>query len=249
MPEPVCPSKRPFPSRAVVLALGLAVALPWAPGPGARAEAAEAPPTQSQTEAQRPALSVTLTASSTLLAVVLTPALTWLYAGRTVPVPVGEMLLGIVQVVLAPVALGVLLNRWLGRRLDTVRAVFPAFSVSAICLIIAIVVAMNRDQIGRLAVAAVAVVMLHNLIGLAAGYWAARWLGYGEAVCRTIAIEVGMQNSGLAAALATKYFSAAAALPAAVFSVWHNLSGASLAAHWVRRDQVARAAVRRAVDG
>ncbi len=195
------------------------------------------------------ALSVTLTASSTLLAVVLTPALTWLYAGRTVPVPAGEMLLGIVQVVLAPVALGVLLSHWLGRRLDTVRTVFPAFSVSAICLIIAIVVAMNRDQIGQLAVAAVAAVMLHNLIGLAAGYWAARWLGYGEAVCRTLAIEVGMQNSGLAAALAAKYFSATAALPAAVFSVWHNLSGASLAAHWVRRDRAGRGVVSRRLDG
>ena len=80
--------------------------------------------------------------------------------------------------------------------------------------------------------------MLHNLVGLAAGYWAARWLGYGEAECRTLSIEVGMQNSGLAATLATKYFTAAAALPGAVFSVWHNLSGASLAAHWVRGDRV-----------
>jgi len=183
------------------------------------------------------ALSVTLKASSTLLSVVLTPALTWLYVGRTVPVPTAEMLLGVVQVVLAPVALGVLLNRWLGRRLDTVRAVFPAFSVSAICLIIAIVVATNREEIGQLAAAAVAVVVLHNLVGLAAGYWATRWLGYGEAQCRTLAIEVGMQNSGLAATLAMKYFTAAAALPGAVFSVWHNLSGASLAAHWVRRDR------------
>jgi BASS family bile acid:Na+ symporter len=78
--------------------------------------------------------------------------------------------------------------------------------------------------------------MLHNLLGLAAGYWGGRLLGQDERVCRTLAIEVGMQNSGLAVALATQHFSPAAALPGAVFSVWHNLSGASLAAHWARRE-------------
>jgi len=182
------------------------------------------------------ALSVTLTSLSTLAALVLTPALTWLYAGRGVPVPVAEMLVSILQVVVGPVALGVLINRWLGRRLDALKGAFPAISVSAIVLIIAIVVAANRAQLAQIAPLAVAAVMLHNLLGLAAGYWGARWAGQDERVCRTIAIEVGMQNSGLAVALATQHFSAAAALPGAVFSLWHNLSGASLAAHWARRD-------------
>ena len=77
--------------------------------------------------------------------------------------------------------------------------------------------------------------MLHNLSGLAGGYWIPRWLGYDEKTCRTLAIEVGMQNSGLGVALAVQYFSAAAALPGALFSIWHNLSGATLAAHWTRR--------------
>jgi BASS family bile acid:Na+ symporter len=183
------------------------------------------------------ALSVTLTSLSTVAAVALTPALTWIYAGQTVPVPVTEMLLSILQVVIGPVVLGVLLNRWLGARLDAVKALFPTVSVAAIVLIIAIIVAANRSQLAQVGPITVVAVMLHNLIGLAAGYWAARWLGQEERVCRTVAIEVGMQNSGLAVALASQHFSAAAALPGAIFSVWHNLAGASLAAHWARRGQ------------
>jgi BASS family bile acid:Na+ symporter len=181
------------------------------------------------------ALSVTLTSLSTLAAVVLTPSLTWLYAGQTIPVPVLEMVLSVLQIVIGPVVAGLLVNRWLGRRLEPLIRVLPALSVGAIVLIIAIVVAANRPQLPQLAPLAVAVVMLHNLLGLAAGYWGARWLGQDERVCRTIAIEVGLQNSGLAVALATQHLSAAAALPGAIFSVWHNLSGASLAAHWARR--------------
>ena len=77
--------------------------------------------------------------------------------------------------------------------------------------------------------------MLHNLAGLFGGYWLARWLGRDTRECRTLAIEVGMQNSGLAVALAVKYFSASAALPGALFSVWHNLSGSLLAGFWLRR--------------
>jgi BASS family bile acid:Na+ symporter len=78
-------------------------------------------------------------------------------------------------------------------------------------------------------------VVLHNLAGLAGGYWISRWLGQDRRTSRTLAIEVGMQNSGLAVALAVKYFSATAALPGALFSVWHNLSGSLLAGHWGRR--------------
>lgn len=181
------------------------------------------------------ALSVTLTALSTLAAVVLTPTLTWLYAGTTVPVPTAAMLVSIAQIVVGPVAVGVLLNYWLGARLGPVRALLPTLSVIAIVVIIATVVAVNRPQLPLLGPLALAAVMLHNLLGLAAGYWGGRLLGADEGVCRTLAIEVGMQNSGLAVALATQHFSPAAALPGAVFSVWHNLSGASLAAHWARR--------------
>jgi BASS family bile acid:Na+ symporter len=181
------------------------------------------------------ALSITLTTASTLGAVLMTPALTWLYLGERVPVPALEMLISIAQVVLAPVALGLLVNRWLGARIGPLKAVFPLISVAAIVLIIAIIVALNAGNLAHVGAAVVIAVILHNGIGLAAGYWIARLLGRDETTARTLAIEVGMQNSGLAVALAVKFFGPAAALPGAVFSIWHNLSGAALASWWSRR--------------
>jgi len=184
------------------------------------------------------ALSITLTAVSTVMAIAVTPFLTWVYAGQTVPVPVTDMLWDIARVVLLPVFAGVAVNTWLGAHLKAAREVFPAVSVMAIVTIIAIIVALNAHQLGRLAPAIVLGVMIHNLVGLGSGYWVPRLLGYDVRVCRTLAIEVGMQNSGLGVALAIKHFSPLAALPGAVFSIWHNLSGAALAAHWARRNDV-----------
>jgi BASS family bile acid:Na+ symporter len=181
------------------------------------------------------ALSITLTTASTLAAVLLTPALTWLYLGEHVPVPALEMLISIAQVVLAPVALGLLVNHWLGARIGRVTALFPLISVAAIVLIIAIIVALNAGKLAQVGLAVVVAVVLHNAIGLAAGYGIARLLVRDEAIARTLAIEVGMQNSGLAVALAVKFFGPAAALPGAVFSIWHNLSGAALASWWSHR--------------
>ncbi len=181
------------------------------------------------------ALSITLTTVSTFLAVLVTPVLVWLYVGETVPVPVFDMLLSILKIVLVPVVLGVLLNRVFGAYLGKTKAVFPLLSVVAIVLIIAIVVALNRDALGTLGPALVAAVILHNFLGLAGGYGLARIFGFDEATRRTLAIEVGMQNSGLGVALAVQYFSTSAALPGALFSIWHNVSGALLASFWSRR--------------
>jgi bile acid:Na+ symporter, BASS family len=181
------------------------------------------------------ALSITLTTASTLLAVLLTPALTWLYVGERVDVPALEMLVSIAEIILAPVILGVLLNRFFGARLGALKALFPLVSMGAIVLIIAIIVALNRANLASVGALVMIAVMLHNGIGLASGYWIARLLRQDERCARTLAIEVGMQNSGLAVALAVKYFSAAAALPGALFSIWHNLSGAALASWWARR--------------
>lgn len=181
------------------------------------------------------ALSITLTACSTLLAVAATPALTWLYVGESVPVPVASMLVSILKIVVAPVLLGVAINTYAGRAVEWIKPALPLVSVAAIVAIIAAVVALNRDQIQALAPAVAAAVMLHNGLGLGGGYWAARWAGLDERDRRTLAIEVGMQNSGLGVALAIQYFSAAAALPGALFSVWHNLTGAGLAGFWARR--------------
>lgn len=182
------------------------------------------------------ALSITLTTASTLLAIVATPLLTLLYAGATVPVPAGEMLLAIFKVILLPVLLGITANYFFHRPLAVVRHVFPVVSVAAIVVIIAIIVALNHGQLESLVPGMAVVVILHNAIGMAGGYWLPRWLGRDTRECRTLAIEVGMQNSGLAVALAVKYFSASAALPGALFSIWHNLSGSLLAGFWSRRN-------------
>ncbi len=181
------------------------------------------------------ALSITMTTVSTLAAVVMTPVLTWVWAGTMVPVPVGSMLFSILQIVLLPVLAGVALNHLWGRRLAPVKHLFPLVSVVAIALIVAIIVALQRDQLPRVGGILAGAVALHNVAGLAAGYGAARLAGLEARLARTLAIEVGMQNSGLAVALAAKYFSAAAALPGALFSVWHNLSGAALASWWQGR--------------
>ncbi len=181
------------------------------------------------------ALSVTLTAVSTLVAVFATPGLTLLYAGQSVPVPALDMLLSVARIVLLPVLAGVVVNRLLHRLVAPVQGLAPLVSMSGIVMIIAIVVALNAERLGEVGVLLVAAVVAHNALGLAAGYGLARLACRDRRIARTLAIEVGMQNSGLAVALGAKYFGSLAALPGALFSVWHNLSGSALAALWARR--------------
>jgi len=181
------------------------------------------------------ALSVTLTAVSTVLAVVATPVLTWFYVGERIEVPVFALLQSTTKIVLVPVVLGITVNRFLGARLYRLKSAFPLISMLAIVIIIAIIVGMNHAFIRKTGAGLVAVVILHNLCGLALGYYLPRILRRSEAECRTLALEIGMQNSGLAVALASVHFSALAALPGALFSIWHNLSGSVLAGRWSRR--------------
>lgn len=181
------------------------------------------------------ALSITLTMVSTLLAALLLPGLTWLYIGRIVPVPMEQMLFSVLQLVIAPVLLGVTLNTLLGQKLKAVNRLFPLLSMSAIVIIIAIIVALNHDNLAQMGPLLLLAVVLHNLGGMSVGYLLPRLLGHDRVTCRTLAIEVGMQNSGLSVALAVKYFGVASALPGAIFSIWHNLSGSLLAGWWARR--------------
>lgn len=181
------------------------------------------------------ALSVSMTLVSTLLAVFLMPLLTWLYLGQRVEVPAHEMMLTLLKLIVVPVAAGMLLRRFLGAKAASVEAWFPWLSVWAIVLIIGIVVALNHANLQGVALTVVVAVMLHNLAGMVSGYWLSRKLGYNSVIARTVALEVGMQNSGLSVALALKYFGAASALPGALFSIWHNLSGAAFAAYWQQR--------------
>ena len=181
------------------------------------------------------ALSITLTAISTMLAIVLTPLIALLLIDTSIDVPAGKMLFSILIMVIIPVTLGITVNHYFGKALKPVRHAFPLVSVLAIVFIIAIIVALNADRLSQLGPALLLAVMLHNGAGLFMGYASARLLGTPPAESRTLAIEVGMQNSGLAVALAIKYFTASAALPGAIFSIWHNLSGSALATIWSKR--------------
>ena len=165
------------------------------------------------------ALSVCMTGVSTLLAPVMTPLLVWLLADKTVDVDVAGMLLSILWVVILPIVLGLTVNY------------LPALSSITICLIVMIIIAANASKLLSGGLVIVAVVMLHNLCGLGLGYTIGRLLGMSTAKRRAVAIEVGMQNSGLASSLATLHFAAypMATIPGAIFSVWHNLSGAAIA--------------------
>ena len=181
------------------------------------------------------ALSVSMTLASTLVSVAATPLLTWLLVGESIAVPVAGMFLSIAQLVIAPIALGVVVHHLLGQRVRRVEPMLATLAMAAIVLIIAIVVGLNADRLLTLGPLVALAVVLHNGIGLAGGYGLARVMGFGERTARTVAIEVGMQNSGLAVALASQFFSASAALPGALFSVWHNVSGSLLAGYWKRR--------------
>ncbi len=183
------------------------------------------------------ALSITLTCCSTLLASFATPFLTWLYAGQIVPVPAVPMMLSVFNIVLVPVLLGLLLRHFAKPAIAKVNPSLPLITVLAIVWIITIIVALNHARLIDLSVLLIAVVILHNAFGLTLGYWAAIKSGCNQAQARTIAIEVGMQNSGLAVALAIKYFNSLTALPGALFSIWHNLSGSALASYWQKQDQ------------
>lgn len=182
------------------------------------------------------ALSVGMTAVSTLLAPFLTPLLTWALAGKSVDVDVVSMFLSILSVVILPIAVG-LLVKWLWPRLTAeATAYLPAFSSVVIALIVAIVISANADRLlaGGLLIALV--VMLHNVCGLGLGYLLATVLRLAEPKRRALTIEVGMQNSGLASSLSTIHFAAfpLATIPGALFSVWHNISGA-IVAYWFQR--------------
>lgn len=181
------------------------------------------------------ALSITMTSISTLLGVLLTPLLVELLAGHSVDVPAMSMLLSLVKIVLLPVAIGLLINVFLHSVTEKLEPVLPLISMAAIVMIIAIVVALNAGQLQTIGPIVALAVIMHNSLGIAAGYWACRALGFNESTCRTVAFEVGLQNSGLATALAMKFFTPASAVAGTIFSIWHNLSGSLLAGYWSKR--------------
>ena len=182
------------------------------------------------------ALSVGMTATSTVLAPFVTPLLVWLLVGQTVDVEVVGMLLSIFWVVILPIVAG-LVAKWLWPKFtERATGYLPAVSTLAICAIVLIVIAANASKLLAGGLIIILVVMLHNLFGLSIGYLIGRLLHLPAAKRKAISIEVGMQNSGLASSLATLHFAAypMATIPGAVFSVWHNISGAVVARLYAR---------------
>lgn len=177
------------------------------------------------------ALSVGMTATSTVLAPFMTPFLTWLLAGTLVNVNTLGMLQSIVYVVIAPILGGLLIQHFLPGFTKRAVAYLPAFSTLVIAFVVGIVVGHNASRLLTGGFLVIIVVMLHNLSGLALGYGVGRMLSLSHEKRAAISIEVGMQNSGLASSLATLHFAAfpMATIPGAIFSVWHNISGALVA--------------------
>ena len=177
------------------------------------------------------ALSVGMTGVSTLFAPFLTPLLTWALAGKSVNVDVVGMLLSILWVVILPIVVGLIVKGLWPNFTKKATDYLPAFSSIAIAMIVAIIISANANKLLAGGSIIVLVVILHNLCGLSLGYLIGRLLGFSEAKKRAISFEVGMQNSGLASSLATIHFAAypLATIPGAIFSVWHNLSGAAVA--------------------
>lgn len=182
------------------------------------------------------ALSISLTAVSTLLAAVLTPLITLFYVDQSIDVPIVDMMKNLVLIVILPVVSGVLINTFYHQRLERIKSGLPLISVLAIIFIIGVIVAKNQAQLFEIGLLLFCAVALHNLFGLITGYAIPKLMGYDEATCKTLAIEVGMQNSGLAVVLANQYFSIVTALPAALFSIWHNISGSVLAVIWSKNN-------------
>ncbi|PWV47367.1 bile acid:sodium symporter family protein [Nocardiopsis sp. L17-MgMaSL7] len=181
------------------------------------------------------ALSVAMTSISTMLAPFVTPLLVLGLAGSTLPISAGDLFLSILQVVLLPVVGGLLLRLFADRYVVPILPLMPLVSVTGIVLVVSGVVGANSDAVLTTGLLLALAVILHNTLGLFLGYLVGYFGRLPDSARRAVSVEVGMQNSGLAASLATTHFEPIAALPGALFSVWHNLSGAAVATFWARR--------------
>lgn len=177
------------------------------------------------------ALSVGMTSVSTLIAPVMTPLLVLLLAGQNIDVDVTAMFLSILWVVILPIVAGLIVKHLWQRQTEQATAYLPALSSLAIATIVTIVIANSAEKLLTSGLTIIIVVILHNLCGITVGYSIGRLLRLTIPKRKALSIEVGMQNSGLASSLATLHFAAypLAIIPGAIFSVWHNISGAIVA--------------------
>nr|WP_269077393.1 bile acid:sodium symporter family protein [Basilea psittacipulmonis] len=181
------------------------------------------------------ALSVAVTSISTLLAPVLTPAIFYLLAHQWLEISAVTMFKSVANIVLFPIILGIIINALFKSNIRAVTHTLPCLSLISIMLILAAVIANSKERLIESGWIVLLVVILHNGLGYLLGYLIAKFTKLPYDAQKTIAIEVGMQNSGLGATLAMKHFEPLAAVPSAIFSVWHNFSGALLANYWASK--------------
>ena len=177
------------------------------------------------------ALSVSMTSVNTMLAPILTPTITYILLSKTIHVDIISMFISILMVVIIPICLGFIINKFLGNFTKRVIKNLPLISVIGICMIVASVVSHNSSKILTTSFVVFIVVILHNILGYILGFWLGKILKFNLSKTKALSIEIGMQNSGLATSLANTSFSslAMATVPGAIFSIWHNISGAILA--------------------
>ncbi|OOH89859.1 sodium transporter [Pasteurellaceae bacterium 15-036681] len=184
------------------------------------------------------ALSVACTTISTLLAPVLTPAVFYLFASQWLDINASAMFISVLQMVLLPIFVGVVIRTIFKQKIESFSQTMPLISVVAIVLIVTAVVAVSKERIIESGLLVFGIVVLHNCLGYAVGFGVAKALKLSTFDSKAVSIEVGMQNSGLGAALAALHFkmNPLIAVPSAVFSFWHNISGPILAMIFSRLD-------------
>lgn len=183
------------------------------------------------------ALSVTVSSINTVLAPFVTPFIFLFLAGTLIPINAEALLVDILKIVLFPIALGIVVRMFAGGFVEKMMKVIPLISVVSIIAIISIVVALSAAKLATVAVIAFIAVALHNALGLSLGYGASRGVGMTHKKAKAISFEIGMENSGLAVALAIAHLDPIAAIPGAIFSVWHNFTGSLLAGYWGAKEE------------
>ena len=186
------------------------------------------------------ALSLTLTAVSTLLSPLLTPFFMQLLANELVPIDFLAMFWSIMKIVILPIAAGLLFNHFAHGKFTWLDKAMPKVSMAAIAIIITVITASGRDSLLSIGFILILVVIIHNFSGYLLGYYGSKLIGLDEKSSRTVAFEVGMQNSGLASGIALEMGRLATmGLAPAVFGPFMNISGSSLATIWKGRDKTA----------
>ncbi|WP_299550705.1 bile acid:sodium symporter family protein [Seonamhaeicola sp.] len=178
------------------------------------------------------ALSVTITLCSTMLAPLLTPLILFGLLAENMPIDAFTLMKSVFWIVVFPIFDALIIRHFFEKQFQKVAFVFPSLAIILISLLVAFIVGVNKDLLMTLPLLLFLAIVLHNGLGYTLGFYISKFFRFSTKDSRTIAIEVGMQNSGLGLALANQFFSAAVALPSALFSIWHNLSGVLIAKKW-----------------